>query len=106
MIAVANAGAVIWGRTSIGTMRLTRYTVTIDVVATTAEAKATPLKPIRRMNKGVRIQVSAVHMIMSWRLFLMWPVALRVFVSVVESEAQSAFTPNKARVIRAGCHFS
>src|SRR3989344_3322095 len=106
MIAVEMRGAVMLGSTEMGSKRLTTKTTMTELVAVRAEAKATPLYPKTPISRGVKPQVNAVHKIISCKLVLIFPIAFKVLVSVVDKDAQRAFTPKRVKEMSAGCHFS
>ena len=86
------------------------YLLAIITTATTdseikADAIATPLKPYITMRIGVKIQVAIVQNTIRYREILIFPTALRAFVSGVETEDKAALTEKRKRENNAGSHF-
>ena len=78
---------------------------TIEVVATRAEAAATPLYPNFQIRSGLRIQVKVVHMTISFRLILIFPMAANELVRVVEMLDHMPLIEKSISASNAGCHF-
>ena len=79
--------------------------VMMEVQDTKAEAIAAPIKPNLATKGKVNIQVSEVHIIMSFRVILILPIALMALVRGVEMDDHMTLMINRCRAGRAGCHF-
>ena len=80
-----------------------RYTRT-ELIEIINDAKAKPLKPKLKINKGVKIQVRAVQNTMKYKVIFTLPIALRKFVRGVEIDEKTVFRAKKERDRIAGSH--
>ena len=88
-----------------GMRRLMIIIGTIELVATKAEAMATPLYPYFQIKSGVRTQVKVVHIAISLRFIFIFPTAANEFVKVVEILDHIPLIEKNIRAISAGYHF-
>src|SRR3972149_3521543 len=84
----------------------TTYMATTELSPTKEYAKEAPFTPNFKARTGTKIQVRAVHIIISLKVVLIRPMALSKLVSCVVAAAKTTLTLTRARGIRAGSHFS